>query len=80
MKLKVISNYRNQHTQYVKDSVIEVDQAAGEFLLRDAPGCFKKVKDKPEPIPVEPEVVDEPESKEIESPVVDKMIHRGSNK
>ena len=70
MKLTVISNYRNQHTEYLIGSVIDIDDTAGEFLMRDAPGCFEVVK---------PEV-EEPVEKEIGSPPVDKMIRRGRSK
>lgn len=69
MKLKVLSPYRSQHTEYLAGSVIEIDPVAGEFLMRDAPGCFE-VFDKN---PIQPEV----ETQEIETPPADKMIRRG---
>lgn len=71
MKLKVISNYRSQHTEYLTGSVIDVDPVAGEFLMRDAPGCFRPVDS------VVEELEAEELGKELDSPPVDKMIRRG---
>lgn len=44
MKLIAKGNYRNDplNVVYRKGDTIEVDDALGEFLLRDAPGTFEK--------------------------------------
>lgn len=83
MKLKVIFRYQNRGLVFDKDSVIDVDPPMAQFLLNDAPGCFKAVKEKPvkkdiPESPVEGEAVDPPVEKELTSPPVDKMIHEGN--
>ena len=42
MKLKVLNQYKSQKAQYRLGQVIEVDDPDGDFLMRDAPGCFEK--------------------------------------
>jgi len=40
-KLLVISEYINRMERYQKGDEIEVDPLHAEFLMNDAPGCFK---------------------------------------
>ena len=43
MKLRALHSYRSRNLQYPAGRVFDVDDAEGEFLLRDAPGVFERV-------------------------------------
>ena len=43
MKLLLKSFYINRNVHYLEGMIIEVSEEEGEFLMRDAPGCFEVV-------------------------------------
>ena len=42
MRLTVLSRYRSGDTVYAAGSVLDVTDAAGEYLMRDSPGTFQR--------------------------------------
>lgn len=59
MKLRCKSDYRNEALELIlrKGQVVEVADPLGEFLLRDAPGCFSVVAVKQVKAPVKDKAV-----------------------
>ena len=44
VKLQLTRNYINRHTSYVAGQVIEVSEAAAQYLMSDSPGTFEVYK------------------------------------
>lgn len=70
MQLRVISRYENRDVVYEVGQTIDVDDMAAAWLMRDAPGCFEPVQDKPktEPEPEAKAETEPPEDKAMRSP------------
>lgn len=72
IKLRVLSKYRNQRTSYAAGSIIEVSEAEGAFLMKDAPECFAIIGADPKPY----ETKEESRVAGFEMPPADKQMRR----
>jgi hypothetical protein len=88
MRLLVVSQYIAGQRVWLVGTEHEVDQAEGEFLLRDSPGSFEVITEELPAVPVEDEPKSEgqdeklneqpdgeDQSKSLDGPPVDTMIH-----
>jgi len=57
VKLRCVSTYRSSHGAYDPGALLDVNDAQGAFLLRDAPGSFVQVEDTHEPVALPAEEV-----------------------
>lgn len=72
MKLKVVSKheYRSREKVYKPGHVFEVSEEEGQFLMRDAPGCFEDLGAKA----TAPKAKGKAKGKAVEAPPADKAV------
>jgi len=61
MKLRVLRGYRNKRLSFRPNTVVEVRDEIGKWLLENVPDAFEEI--------IEPQVI-----KDTEQPPVDKMM------